>query len=319
MAKKFVNVCASFCLILFMGSCYKQEPQEVSLKPQVVSTTAMIAELVESIAQDKIVSQVLIKGDIDPHSYELVKGDQLKLKKADLIFYQGLGLEHGASLSAYLRSQSKAVCLGDFLKRSCPESLIEQDGYLDPHVWLDLDLWKQLIPFVSQKLIELVPDEQLFFEANAQRLTETMTSLDRAMLEMIQALPEKRRYLVTSHSAFRYFTRRYIAYESDWVDRCIAPEGLAPEAQISLYDIEKVVCYIRDHQVSVVFSESNVSKEALKKVIHVCHKSGLDVKLDPQPLFGDALFDGKRYLDMMWHNATLLHKAWHEQATPSQD
>ena len=67
-------------------------------KVKILSTTAQIGDLVEEIGGDRMDYWVLIQGDLDPHSYELVKGDDEKLSRADRVFYNGLGLEHGASL-----------------------------------------------------------------------------------------------------------------------------------------------------------------------------------------------------------------------------
>lgn len=302
------------CLSIFiLGACQKK-PKETTedKKIVVVSTTAMLDELVKAIVQDKIKTEVLIQGDIDPHSYELVKGDLAKLKKASVIFYQGLGLEHGASLVTHLKSNPHAFACGDILKKDCPDLLIYHDGYLDPHVWLDLSLFEKLVPCMVEQIIAADPDNKDFYLNNANLLQNQMRDLDQKIIDLLKQTPLEKRYLVTAHSAFSYFTKRYIAQSDEWHKHCMAPEGLAPEAQISLYDIEKVVSYIKTNGVGIVFSESNVSKDALKKILDVCKKSGFEIELFQEPLFGDALFNEKSYLDMMWHNATLLHKAWYE-------
>jgi len=313
MVKRIITLFVLLGVFCLASACSKKNKTVSSDKIKVVSTTAMIAEIVEHIAKDKIESVCLIKGDIDPHSYELVKGDQAKLSSANCIFYQGLGLEHGASLISYLKSNPKALAVGEVLQNNYADQLIYHDGYLDPHVWLDIDLWQKIIPAITTKLSEVDPANASFYEANAQELKIKMTELDSSIQNLLNDIPESKRYLVTAHSAFSYFARRYLAHEGAWLDRHIAPEGLAPEAQISLYDIEKVVSYIQSHGVDIIFSESNVSKEAIHKIMDVCAKSGISIKLASKPLFGDALFDEKGYLDMMWHNATLLHQAWNEQ------
>src|SRR5271163_3592573 len=85
-------------------------------KLKVLSTTAQIDDLVTSIGGDRVDSRVLIRGDLDPHSYEMVKGDGEKLAGADLIFYNGLGLEHGANLHVYLRGSLHALAVGEKIR-----------------------------------------------------------------------------------------------------------------------------------------------------------------------------------------------------------
>ncbi len=79
-------------LIFFAVSCTNEESrryQELEKewdvpngKIKVLSTTAMINELVKEIGGDDVDSITLIKGDLDPHSYQLVKGDDEKLNKS---------------------------------------------------------------------------------------------------------------------------------------------------------------------------------------------------------------------------------------------
>ena len=61
-------------------------------KIKVLATTAMIADLVKQVGGDEVDVIILIQGDVDPHSYEMRKGDAEKFDHADLIFYNGLGL-----------------------------------------------------------------------------------------------------------------------------------------------------------------------------------------------------------------------------------
>ena len=59
---------------------------------KILSTIPMIGDLVEKIGGNKIDHTTLIQGNIDPHNYELVKGDIEKIQYADIIFYNGLHL-----------------------------------------------------------------------------------------------------------------------------------------------------------------------------------------------------------------------------------
>src|SRR5277367_6206577 len=113
------KVILSFFLPLLMIGC--SSPSETSGKVRVLSTTAQIHDLVASIGGERVEAKVLIRGDLDPHSYEIVKGDGEKLSSANLIFYNGLGLEHGASLSAYLHTSPKAVAVGEKIGLAHPE------------------------------------------------------------------------------------------------------------------------------------------------------------------------------------------------------
>ena len=97
-------------------------------KVKVLSTIAQIGDLVTFIGGERVESWVLVPFELDPHSYDLVKGDGEKLARADRIFFNGLGLEHGASLSSYLRSNDKAVAVGELIRRESPKEIFERNG-----------------------------------------------------------------------------------------------------------------------------------------------------------------------------------------------
>ena len=95
-----------------------REWMEPNGKLKVLATTGMIADLVKAVGGDEIDIMTLIHGDLDPHSYQLVKGDDEKLGFANLIFSNGLGLEHSPSIhQALAHNPERAVALGDEIAR----------------------------------------------------------------------------------------------------------------------------------------------------------------------------------------------------------
>ena len=139
---------------VFLVSCVKKSGKKADVwdleNPQikVLSTTAMIGDIVHKVGGDKIQHITLITGDGDPHSYELVKGDDEKMDFADLLFYNGLGLEHGASLHYRLEKHPHSIALGDRILQSRKDLFITVDTEIDPHIWMDVSLWMQTIPAI---------------------------------------------------------------------------------------------------------------------------------------------------------------------------
>jgi len=278
-------------------------------KIKVLSTTAMIDDLVGKIAKDKVDHIALITGEIDPHSYNLVKGDDEKLTGARIVFANGLNLEHGASLKYQLQHHPHAVFLGDEIEKKVPCRMIEIGNVVDPHVWMDISLWAEGIEAIVEALSHEDPHHRPFYEENGAALYCEMLAEHQKVLEIMDQVPEAMRHLVTSHDAFNYFTRAYLGV--DWEMRCIAPEGLAPEGQISSADIQRVVEYICTYQVQVIFPESNVSRDALRKISTAC---GRKIRLSNLALYGDAMggagSGADTYLKMIEHDAKVLKEEW---------
>lgn len=276
-------------------------------KIKILSTTGQIGDLVSSIGGERVDAITLITGELDPHSYELVKGDGEKLARADVVFYNGLGLEHGASLSTQLRSSSNAIAVGEKVKFGHPEKILYKEGVLDPHIWMDISLWEKAVPHILEKLIELDPEGEAYYKERAFELIQELEKTHLYVKNLLFRVPSDKRYLVTSHDAFRYFTKEYLADpgDSNWSERFAAPEGLAPDGQLSPADIQNIIGFLRLHQITTLFPESNVSRDSVIKIVTAGNELGLHLKLCRKPLYGDSLC-GLSYMEMMRRNAEVI-------------
>lgn len=290
---------------------------DVNENLKVLSTTPMIGDLVREIGQEQVDCLNLIHGDLDPHSYELVKGDGEKIEGADLIFCNGLGLEHGASLRSSLKNCG-AISLGDRVFEREPELFIKIDGCVDPHFWMDISLFAKIIDPIVQELSAKDRVHATLFAERGKALKRKLLSADQACFEKMQSLPSEKRFLVTSHDAFRYFTKKYLAEEGEknWFKRAASPEGLAPDGQMSALDIQKVCDFLFSQRVCVVFPETNVNEDALKKIVSICREKGHYVKISTIPLYGDAMgaqgTGADTYLQMIEHNISTLYHYFSE-------
>jgi manganese/zinc/iron transport system substrate-binding protein len=279
----------------------------------------MIDDLVKEIGKERVDRLTLIQGDIDPHSYELVKGDEEKISFATVVFYNGLGLEHGASLQYQLQNHPCKVALGNEIQKRSPDMILRVDGQVDPHVWMDISLWAKSIDPIVESLSKLDAGQADFYKKNGEELRLQMLKVHDELVKKFQTAPQEVRFLVTSHDAFNYFTRAYLTDEKErnsqeWRKRFAAPEGLAPDGQLSCRDIQKMIDHLMLYKISVVFPESNVNRDSLKKIVSACKEKGLPVKISSAPLYGDAMGPSGSYADsylkMIDHNSRVLLEEW---------
>lgn len=310
---------------LIAGCSSSRSPSSIEMwagekgKVKVLSTTAMIDDIVAQVGGERIAHIALITGEIDPHSYELVKGDDEKLSLAQVIFFNGLGLEHGASLRYQLEHHENAIALGNLVLEKNPDLILHADKEIDPHIWMDISLWSKIIDPIVDTLVRIDPAGAADYRSNADAARQKMMEEHSAVYRSLQNIPQQKRYLVTSHDAFNYFTRAYLATvdektPSEWKMRFDAPEGLAPEGQLSASDIQAIIDHLIKYHIETVFPESNVSRDSLKKVVHACKQMGLTVAISNHPLYGDAMgppgSDADTYLKMIRYDADVLIEAW---------
>lgn len=276
-------------------------------KVKVLCTTAMIADVAKKVGGDRVDVLTLIVGELDPHSYELVKGDAEKFAHADIVFANGLGLEGGASVKAQLDTHKAAYRLGTDLP-----GVLYEDGHADPHIWMDAKLFSQIVP----KMVAAYEafDGAKGYSARGALTISSLHALHDELVTGMHRIPKDKRYLVTAHDAFHYFTRAYLADENEeWSVRCHAPEGLAPDTQMSIADIQEVVDHLLKYKIGVVFPESNLGTQSLRKICAICKESGLVVKLSREMLFGDAIGSpgtgAETYEGMLRENGRRIERA----------
>lgn len=314
----------SFIVLLICSfSCAQNNSRQNDLKKwfasndkiKILTTTRMIHDLVQEIGGDKVDTLPLIIGELDPHSYQLVKGDDEKIAHADLIFFNGLNLEHGPSLKQLLYEKKNAYAIGDYLKEAHPEEVLYLGKEVDPHIWMDVSLFAKTIPVITGALSKQDPANKEFYEERASKLEEKLKELHREVKKIMHGVPEEKRYLVTSHDAFNYFARAYLATEEEvktgsWSKRFQAPEGLAPDSQLSLQDINFIINHLRTYNIEVIFPESNVSRNSLKKIVEAIEAKGGVVRIATCSLYADAMGKegsrGDSYLKMLRYDAELI-------------
>jgi manganese/zinc/iron transport system substrate-binding protein len=316
---------ALFIVILFFACSSKTKTNlgdswfSDNKKVKVLSTIAMIDDLVAKVGGEKIDHLCLVSGEIDPHSYELVKGDDEKIDSAHIVFFNGLHLEHGASLCNKLGKHPHSIGVADVVSKRHPELILRNDGIPDPHLWMDVSLWVHTIDPIVESLVSVDPENASYYQYNADSLKSEMMAVHENIYLSVQAIDEKQRFLVTSHDAFGYFTRKYLATDAElkdgsWKKRFAAPEGLAPDGQLSVVDIQDILDHLIGHDIRVVFAESNVSRDSLKKIISASKEKKHPVNFSQRVLYGDAMgsYDEpvSSYLEMMKKNADTLCSEW---------
>ncbi len=316
---QFIKKCILVCFLFLSFACQKRNRSfyEKNQRVKVLCTISMIEDVVKMVGKEHIDTLSLIQGNLDPHSYELCKGDSEKFEYADVVLYNGLGLEHGASLHYQLEHNEKAIAVGEWIDS---DKRIIVDGATDPHIWMDVGLFANIVDPITQLLGELDKEHAPIFLQNAQVLKENMCALHQEMFEALKDIDINKRQLITTHDAFRYFVRAYMAPKEEvtnhtWHYRLTSPEGLAPEGQVSTLDIRRIVDFAIDRKTHVLFAESNLSKTSLKKICDAAKKNGFELKIADRPLFGDAMMQTEKafsYGKTMLYNAQTIKEALSE-------
>jgi manganese/zinc/iron transport system substrate-binding protein len=188
---------------------------------------------------------------------------------------------------------------------------------LDPHIWMDVSLWLEGVDAIVDMLSREDAQHAAEFRINGKALKKRLARLHEEIQQMMKIIPPDKRYLVTTHDAFNYFVRRYLALPEErsddkWMERCKAPEGLSPEGQLSATDIYHLIHYLEKHHITVLFPESNLSQDSIRKIVQAGLEKGLNVHIAHDALYADAMGEpgtpGDTYEKMMEYDAFVISK-----------
>lgn len=293
-------------LTFILTACKANETNEANSEDgtiYVVTTIAQISEPLSVIGGDRLHVESLMGPSIDPHVYNATQSDIEKINKADLIFYNGLELEANMiEIFGKLSDSKPAVAIGESVAKD--KLLTDEDGAVDPHIWFDIDLWKEALDRAVEELKTYSPDDADYFEENKQKYFNELDTL-KEEAKKLQQIPKEQRYLVTAHDAFGYFGRMHDI-------EVVGLQGLSTEDEIGVSDINETIELIEEYQVPAIFVESTINPNSIEAVLEGAKERGLNVEIGGE-LYSDAMgepgTDEGTYVGMYRYNVNTIYDA----------
>lgn len=298
-----VSLLAALALPLSAQSAERKLPSPYTI----VTTTGMVADVVRAVAGDKARVNGLMGEGVDPHLYKPTRDDIAALLKADVVFYSGLMLE-GRMTDAFLRIARRGTPVFAVTELLDEKFLLEPEafeGHTDPHVWMDVQGWKQAVEVVAGSLGEIDPANAAAYKENAAAYVAQLERLDAYAKQAVASIPEERRVLITAHDAFNYFGRAYGI-------QVRGIQGISTESEAGVADINRLVDFLVDRKIPAIFVESSVSDKNIRALIEGARSRGHTVRVGGE-LFSDAMgapgtYEGT-YIGMIDHNVTTIARA----------
>ncbi len=298
---------ALLCVIAITFSSLAPSARASDAQLTIVATTGMIADVATNVAGDRATVTSLMGPGVDPHLYKATRSDIAKLRRADIIFYNGLLLE-GKMTDAFIRlavSGKPVYAVTELLEEDFLLAPEEFAGHHDPHVWMDPTGWARTVDVVEQMLTKHDPDGATTYSANAKAYKAEIARLDEYARRVLATIPEQQRVLVTAHDAFNYLARAY-QIEVRGI------QGISTESEAGVREIEQIVSLVVDRGIPSVFTESTVSDRNVRAIIAGARRQSHTIKLGGE-LFSDAMgapgtYEGT-YIGMIDHNVTAIARS----------
>ncbi|QIR07974.1 metal ABC transporter substrate-binding protein [Salinivibrio costicola] len=227
-------------------------------KLKVVTSFTILADMAANVAGEHAEVVSLTKPGAEIHNYQPTPGDILRAQGADVVMWNGLGLERWFERFFQHIDKVPNVILSDGVEPIVIASGPYR-GKPNPHAWMSPSDAMRYVDNIEQALIKYDPANQAHYQANAKAYKAQIQAVFAHAQDALSAVPESQRWLVSSEGAFSYLARDLNLNEAYlW--------PINAERQGTPQQVRALIDTVREHQVRAVFSESTVSDAPAKQV-----------------------------------------------------
>jgi len=285
---------------LCLTSCGPAPDAPADGKKRVLTTFTILQDIAQNVAGDAAVVESITKPGAEIHDYEPTPQDLVKAQRADLVLWNGLGLERWFEKFLQQVKDAPGVVLSEGVE---PMGIGDgpYTGKPNPHAWMSPANAVIYVENIRKALVKIDPANEATYNANAAAYTEKIRAMDEPVRKALEAIPAEQRWLVSCEGAFSYLTRNYGMKELYLWPINADQEGTPQQVQ-------KVVDTVRSNKIPVVFSESTISDKAMRQVAKetgarfggVLYVDSLTADEGPAPT----------YLKLLQYNADTIVKAF---------
>lgn len=233
-------------------------PAAAAEKLKVVTTFTVIADMARQVAGDAAEIVSVTRPGAEIHGYEPTPRDIVRAHGADLVLWNGMGLE--------LWFEQFLTNLGDVPSVTLTEGIEpiaisagSYSGKPNPHAWMGLDNALIYIDNIEKALSAQDPENAETYQSNATAYKAKLQDAIGPLREQIAALPEEKRWLVSCEGAFSYLARDFGLKEL-YLWPINADQTGTPQ------QVRRVIDGVRANQIPAVFCESTVSSAPAEQV-----------------------------------------------------
>ncbi|WP_328703001.1 metal ABC transporter substrate-binding protein [Arenibaculum pallidiluteum] len=227
-------------------------------KLKVVTTFTVIADMARNVAGEAATVESITRPGAEIHNYQPTPGDILKAQGARLILWNGLNLELWFERFFRNLRNVPGVVVSEGVE---PMGIAEgpYTGKPNPHAWMSPDAAIVYVDNIRDALAKHDPGNAETYRANAEAYKNRIRQTVEPIRAQLRAVPEERRWLVSSEGAFSYLARDFGLKE-------LYLWPINADQQGTPQQVRKVIDAVRANRIPAVFSESTISPEPAKQV-----------------------------------------------------
>ncbi len=236
---------------------------------KIVATFYPLYDFASKVAGSEATIDNIVPPGVEPHEYEPSPKDMQKIYEADLLIYNGAGVDAWVDgiLPDLEKNKVRVLNMSKMITLLSAEQHQEEEEHQegheedegdhghedlthDPHFWLDPVLAKKQIESIEEVLLQLNPENKAIFEKNTQDALDKLIALDKEYTQGLQTCVHKQ--AVVTHNAFRYLAQRYNI-------ELLPISGMSPEEEPSAKALADLATLSKENKIKYVFFETLAS------------------------------------------------------------
>jgi manganese/iron transport system substrate-binding protein len=244
------------------GFCFSApggHAQTKATKPfRAVTTFTVIQDIAQNVAGTSAIVESITKPGAEIHDYQPTPLDIVKAQSADLVLWNGMNLERWfEKFFENVKDVPSAVVTDGIEPMGIKEG--PYTGKPNPHAWMSPTNALIYVENIRKALAKYDPANADAYAKNAANYAAQIKGIDDPLRKRLAAIPESKRWLVSSEGAFSYLARDYSLKEL-YLWPINADEQGTPQ------QVKRVIDIVRKEKIPVLFSESTISDKPARQV-----------------------------------------------------
>ena len=233
-------------------------PASAQEKFKAVTTFTVIADIAKNVAGDAAIVESITKPGAEIHNYQPTPGDIQRAQGAQLVLWNGLNLERWFEKFFHNLKDVPEVTVSTGVE---PMGISEgpYQGKPNPHAWMSQTAALIYVDNIRDAFVKYDPANAATYKANAEAYKEKIKATIEPIKTQLAAVPEAKRWLVSSEGAFSYLARDFGLKE-------LYLWPINADQQGTPQQVRKVIDAVRKNGITVVFSESTISSKPAEQV-----------------------------------------------------
>ncbi|MBU1143077.1 MAG: metal ABC transporter substrate-binding protein [Firmicutes bacterium] len=282
--KKFASIILLIITLFILASCTESKNADI------VTTMFPQYDFARQIVGDKMTVSLLIPPGAEIHDYEATSRDIVAIKESKLFIFTSMEIDTWINDETKIGGENTIV-----LNLSTAYELMDHEGHdhashhanlsielaeddhdhedeNEIHYWTDPTTAIQLIEAILEKVIEIDPTNQAYYEDNAHEHIEEIEEIHHEMVEYLEAYEDSTIYFA-GHNAMGAFAERYhLNIVSLFTD-------FKPDADLTSAELINFVSEVKSANTNYLFIEELVEPKAANKIKNELAKENFTLNL----------------------------------------